>query len=50
MEHIKEVHFHEYCKKCEYSEEPEDCDKCADCLNESCRIDSHKPINFKEKE
>lgn len=49
MEHIKEVLFI-YCSKCEYQDKEEDSDECAECLDHPGRYDSHKPINFKEKE
>lgn len=52
MEESKEkiVHYHLYCHKCEYWSSPEIEDPCDECLRECTNIDSHKPINFKEKE
>ena len=46
----KIVHFHEYCRKCKYYEKKESEDPCNECLNNPGNMDSHKPVNFKEKE
>lgn len=51
----KEVYFHEYCCKCEFENhepdpESDKVDVCNDCLNNPCNENSHKPVNFKEKE
>ena len=45
----KEVYFHIYCVKCEHKDIPEEEDPCRDCLTQGWNIDSHKPINYKEK-
>ena len=46
----KEVYFANYCRRCEHWTENEDEDPCNDCLNNPANEDSHKPVNFKEKE
>lgn len=45
----KIVYFNEYCQKCEYQNLEEYKDPCHECLNNPGMINSHKPINFKEK-
>ena len=45
----KEVHFNEYCIKCEYLNYPEEAEPCCYCLNKPYNINSHKPIKFKER-
>lgn len=49
MSQEKEVSFYDYCPQCKYydvsgAEEP-----CDECLSNPSNIDSHKPVNFKEK-
>ena len=46
----KEVYFDKYCPLCEYCDKRENEDPCFDCLNYGRNEDSHKPVNFKEKE
>ena len=46
----KEVYFNEYCKKCKYGPTNEGEDPCNSCLLQPYNYDSHKPVNFKEKE
>lgn len=46
----KEVYFGEYCPKCEHFTQPDYEDPCNECLTEPMNQNSHKPINFKEKE
>lgn len=46
---LKEARFDLYCKKCVYSDKAEDSEPCTNCLSESFRYDSHKPIYFKQK-
>lgn len=46
----KIVDFHEYCKRCEYWHKSESEDPCWKCLDTPTNTDSHKPVNFKEKE
>ena len=45
----KEVHFDEWCPKCEYWGVDEYEDPCNECLNYPCNEYSHKPLNWKEK-
>lgn len=46
----KEVYFGEYCQMCKYEKLSEQDDPCYDCLHESVRANSHKPVNWEEKE
>lgn len=46
---FKEVNFDKYCKTCKYRKNKEYEDPCYDCLGEPARIDSHKPVNYKEE-
>ena len=46
----KIVDYLQYCPKCEFLNSPDDEDPCDECLRECVNIDSHKPVNFKEKE
>lgn len=46
---FKEVNFEKYCKTCKYIKNKEYEDPCYDCLGEPARIDSHKPVNYKEE-
>ena len=46
----KEVDFNTWCPKCKYENEEETVDVCNECLTFGYNIDSHKPVNFKEKE
>lgn len=46
----KIVYFDEYCKTCKYEKTDESDDICNDCLDEPVNEDSHKPVNWKEKE
>ena len=45
----KEVYFDQYCKKCLHKDEDETSDACDECLANPSNINSHKPVNFKEK-
>lgn len=45
---MKEVDFAKYCLKCEYKELKENEHPCFECLETPARIDSKKPVNFKE--
>ena len=49
-ENLKLVDFDKYCPKCinKDVEESDPYKPCNDCLAEPARVDSHKPINFKE--
>ena len=46
---FKEVYFDEYCKTCEYCDLKETEDPCFECLVEHINSNSHKPVNWKEK-
>lgn len=46
----KEVFFDQYCKTCEHRDLAESEDPCYDCLEEPTNLESHKPVNYKEKE
>lgn len=46
----KEVYFSEYCPKCQYWTFAENEDPCNECLGHPSNINSHRPINYKEKE
>lgn len=46
----KEVYFHEYCPKCIRSDESSTNDICDHCLSNPVNQNSHKPVDFKEKE
>ena len=45
----REVYYHLWCPKCEHWNLKGDDDPCDECLNQPYNIDSHKPINYKEK-
>ena len=49
MNKTKEVNYYAYCDKCEYFEVDEGDDPCNECLTYFMNIDSHVPVNFKEK-
>ena len=46
----KEVHFHEYCKKCKYEDRSEKEDPCFECLDNPTNLYSHKPVNYEKKD
>lgn len=46
----REVNYAKYCKECKYEDISEVKDPCDECLGESMRINTEKPVNFKEKE
>ena len=45
---LKEVNFNNYCKKCIYINNKESDDICHECLNQTMRYCSQKPLNYKE--
>ena len=45
---MKEVYFGEYCKSCVNKNTKEYDDPCNECLTESARENSHKPIRYVE--
>ena len=46
----KFVRFDEYCKKCTYAKVPEVEEPCNSCLTQPVNENSHKPVNYIEKE
>ena len=48
-ENLKEVRYDLYCPTCVHEKLPEDQDPCCDCLTESSRYASHKPVYWKGK-
>lgn len=50
-ENWKHIDFSKWCPKCVYfeDEESDPYGKCNDCLGEPARVNTQKPINFKEK-
>lgn len=50
MNDTKEVYFHLWCQTCKHSGADEEDKHCSECLNYSMNIDSHKPVNWEEKE
>lgn len=45
-----EVYFDQYCKQCKHEKLDEKKDPCFECLSNPVNLNSHKPINFEEKE
>ena len=50
MNNTREVRFDEWCPKCKNADTPETDDPCNGCLQQGWNIDSHQPVNFREKE
>ena len=52
MDHqsYKEVYFDKYCKTCKHEKVDETERPCNECLGESTNLNSHKPVNYEEKE
>lgn len=50
LQSYKEVHFHEYCKKCKHKDVPEKNDPCNECLGEATNMDTHRPVRYEAKE
>lgn len=46
----KEVDFYKYCPTCQYKETAEGEEPCNECLTNPSNVNSHKPVNYKEKE
>ena len=44
-----EVYFDKYCKSCKYEKTDEKDAPCNRCLDEPVNINSHKPVEWKEK-
>lgn len=47
-DHYKEVYF-EYCKSRQHEDKEEWEDPCFECLDEPVNVESHKPVNWKER-
>lgn len=45
----KEVYFDKYCCTCKNEKTPESESPCHECLTNSVNLNSHKPVNWKEK-
>jgi predicted adenine nucleotide alpha hydrolase (AANH) superfamily ATPase len=49
----KEVYYDQYCGTCVYADQVDKdglpVEKCEECLSTPTNIDSHRPINYKEK-
>lgn len=51
MEHLyKEVWFDLYCHNCKHKDVNDHEDPCNECLCNTYNIQSHKPVNWKEKD
>lgn len=48
-QNYKEVHFHEYCKKCKHEKLKETEEPCSECMDEPLNADSHKPVRYEKK-
>lgn len=49
MNEEKEVYFDQYCKLCKHHGLEESKDPCNDCLAEPSNTNSHKPMNYENK-
>ena len=45
----KEVNLN-YCKNCQYWTTKEEDEPCFECLANPVNLNSHKPVNYKEKQ
>ena len=43
------VEYERYCPTCEYKDKPETNDKCQFCLSTPARVNSRKPVCYKDK-
>ena len=52
MDHqsYKEVHFHEFCKKCKHEKVKETETPCDECMSEPTNWNSHRPVKYEKKE
>ena len=50
-ENYKIVDFNYWCPKCEYYDDDESDPylKCSDCLEEPARVNTRRPLKYKEK-
>lgn len=47
---FKEVDFFKYCPSCQHRDTPDVEEPCNECLTNPSNINSHRPVNYKEKE
>lgn len=45
----KEVYFDKYCRNCTHESKKDFEDPCNDCLDNPSNINSHKPVNYEDK-
>ena len=48
-DNLKEVYFSPYCSKCQFKDVAEDKEPCFTCLENPVNVNSHRPVNYKEK-
>lgn len=48
--YFKEVWFNIYCPTCKHEDVPDHENPCDDCLYNTYNINSHKPVNWEEKD
>ena len=48
--HFKEVWFDLYCQTCRHKDVVDHDDPCDECLYNTYNINSHKPVNWEEKD
>lgn len=46
----KEVHFHEYCKKCKHEKKKEIEEPCGECMENPTNWNTHRPVKYEKKE
>lgn len=46
---LKMVWYDLWCLYCKYKEKPENEEPCDECLNNSVREETHKPLKFEDK-
>ena len=50
MEIVDKIVDFDYCIICKFYETPDAEEPCHECLNNFTNVNSHVPVNFKEKE
>lgn len=45
----KEVYFDKYCNSCKNKNTDEVKDPCNECLDNPSNVNSHKPVNYEDK-
>jgi hypothetical protein len=48
-EGLREVRYDLYCKNCKHEKVKDNDEPCEECLTESARLYSERPVNFEEK-